>query len=84
MNLGGHETISINGLIQLFENLTGKQAIIEKQPRHPADMLANWANVEKAGRILGWEPVVSLEEGVVNLLAWYKDEREWVSQVETT
>ena len=47
-------------------------------------MLANWANVEKAGRILGWEPVVSLEEGVVNLLAWYKDEREWVSQVETT
>ena len=84
MNLGGHETISINGLIQLFENLTGKQAIIEKQPRHPADMLANWANVEKAGRILGWEPVVSLEEGLVNLLAWYKDEREWVSQVETT
>ena len=84
INLGGHETMSINDLIHLFEKLTGKQAIIEKQPRHPADMLANWANVEKAGRILGWEPVVSLEEGVANLLAWYEVEREWVSQVDTT
>ncbi len=84
INLGGHETISINGLIDLFEKLTGKHAIIETLPRHPADMLANWANIEKAGSILGWEPVVSLEEGVANLLAWYENEREWVSQVETT
>jgi UDP-glucuronate 4-epimerase len=84
INLGGHETISINGLIDLFEKLTGKQAIIETLPRHPADMLANWANIEKAGRILGWEPVVSLEDGVANLLAWYENEREWVSQVQTT
>jgi UDP-glucuronate 4-epimerase len=84
INLGGHETLSINGLIHLFEKLTGKQAIIEKHPRHPADMMANWANVEKAGRILGWEPVVSLEEGVANLLAWYEVEREWVSQIDTT
>ncbi|MCJ7659703.1 MAG: NAD-dependent epimerase/dehydratase family protein, partial [Anaerolineales bacterium] len=84
INLGGHETLSINGLIHLFEKLTGKQALIEKHPRHPADMMANWANVEKAGRILGWEPVVSLEEGVANLLAWYEVEREWVSQIDTT
>jgi nucleoside-diphosphate-sugar epimerase len=83
INLGGHETISINGLIDLFEELTGKQAIIETLPRHPADMLANWANIEKAGNVLGWEPVVSLDKGVANLLAWYENEREWASQIET-
>jgi nucleoside-diphosphate-sugar epimerase len=84
INLGGHETISINDLIDMFQKLTGKKALIERLPRHPADMLANWANVEKAGRLLGWEPVVPLEEGVANLLAWYEAEREWVSQIDTT
>ena len=84
INLGGHETISINNLIEMFENFTGKKALIEQLPRHPADMFANWANVEKAGQLLGWEPVVSLEEGVANLLAWYEAERDWVSLIETT
>ena len=84
INLGGHETISINDLISMFEQFTGKKALIEQLQRHPADMLANWANVEKAGRFLGWEPLVPLEEGVANLLTWYESEREWVSRIETT
>jgi nucleoside-diphosphate-sugar epimerase len=83
INLGGHETITINDLIRLFEKLIGRESHIERHPRHPADMLANWANVEKAKRLLDWEPQVSLEEGVVNLLEWYKAERTWASQVET-
>jgi len=84
INLGGHETITINNLIHLFERSIGKKALINRQPRHPADMLANWADVEKAKRILGWEPRVSLEQGVSQLLAWYESEREWVSQVKTS
>jgi nucleoside-diphosphate-sugar epimerase len=84
INLGGHETISINNLVDMFEKLTGKKALIERLPKHPADMLANWANVEKAGRLLGWEPLVSLEQGVANLLAWYEAERDWACLIETT
>ncbi len=84
INLGGHETITINNLIHLFEQSIGKKASINRQPRHPADMMANWADVEKAKRILGWEPRVSLEQGVSQLLAWYESEREWVSQVKTS
>jgi nucleoside-diphosphate-sugar epimerase len=84
INLGGHETISVNNLVDMFEKLTGKKALIERLPKHPADMLANWANVEKAGRLLGWEPLVSLEQGVANLLAWYEAERDWACLIETT
>jgi nucleoside-diphosphate-sugar epimerase len=81
INLGGHETIKINELIRLFENTIGKKARIEHQPAHLADMQANWADVEKAGRILGWEPRFSLEEGVENLIKWYEAERSWASQI---
>ena len=83
VNLGGHETITINGLIHLIEKLTGKQATINFFPRHPADMLANHANVEKAERLLGWKPKVALEEGVLNLVNWYEENRSWAKDIDT-
>jgi UDP-glucuronate 4-epimerase len=83
INLGGHETITINELIKLFENLIDQKAIIEHRPAHPADMKANWADVEKAEELLGWRPEVSLREGVANLVSWYQAERDWASQIKT-
>lgn len=83
INLGGHETIKMNELIRLLETLIGKKAQVVHRSPHPADMFANWADVEKAGRLLGWEPRVSLKEGVARLVAWYNAEREWASQLRT-
>jgi nucleoside-diphosphate-sugar epimerase len=83
INLGGHETVKINELIGMFEQIIGKKARIEHRPAHPADMQANWAEVEKAGRLLGWEPQFSLKEGVTNLIKWYEAERSWASLIHT-
>jgi UDP-glucuronate 4-epimerase len=83
INLGGHEVIKINELIQILEASLGQQAQVEYLPRHPADMLTNWANVEKARQLLGWEPQVGLEEGIQNLVDWYLAERAWASQIAT-
>jgi len=83
INLGGHEVITMNQLIAMMEQRIGKRAIIERQLVNPADMLANWADVTKAGEMLGWEPQVSLEEGIGRLVEWYNAEREWVRLVET-
>ncbi|HEY5573828.1 MAG TPA: GDP-mannose 4,6-dehydratase [Anaerolineales bacterium] len=83
INLGGHESISINQLIEILEARIGKKAQVERRPRHPADMLANWANVDKAGKKLGWEPQVTLQEGIANLVDWYNAERSWASQIKT-
>ena len=83
VNLGGHETITINNLVKLVEEVTGKKAQVVHGPPDRADMLANWANVEKAGQLLGWEPQVGLREGIGRLVAWYNQERAWVSQINT-
>jgi nucleoside-diphosphate-sugar epimerase len=83
INLGGHETITINELISLMEGLIERKAEVEYLPRHPADMFANHADVEKAGRLLGWEPQVPLQEGVARLVAWYNAERDWVREIKT-
>lgn len=83
MNLGGHESISINGLIAMIEEMLGQKAQIEHHPFHPADMMNNLADVRKAQNILGWQPQVGLREGVRNLVDWYMRERDWASQVIT-
>lgn len=83
INLGGHETITINNLIRQLEERIGKKAQIQHMPADPADMLANWADVEKARRLLGWEPRVSLSEGLSAMVDWYEGERSWASQIAT-
>lgn len=83
INLGGHENITINNLIRSLEKIIGREAHIKHLPAHPADMQANWADVEKAGKQLGWEPQFSLEEGISRVVDWYRSERSWASQVET-
>jgi len=83
INLGGHETITMNSLIGLIEELVGQNARVEHYPANPADMSANWANIEKAKKLLNWTPQVSLAEGISNLIKWYNAERAWASQVIT-
>jgi UDP-glucuronate 4-epimerase len=83
INLGGHEVISINGLVELIEDLTGKKANVQYGPPNLADMFMNQANVTKAREMLGWNPQVNLREGIGNLIEWYKAERNWAKDILT-
>ncbi|MEN6579730.1 MAG: SDR family NAD(P)-dependent oxidoreductase [Anaerolineaceae bacterium] len=82
-NLGGHEVITINQLIRMLEERLGKKAQVEYIPMHPADVLANVADVTKARQVLGWKPQVNLEQGVDALVSWYLQERDWVKDIAT-
>jgi UDP-glucuronate 4-epimerase len=82
INLGGHEDITMNDLIAIIERKVGRKAIVERHPFPKADMKANLADVNKAGRLLGWEPVVSLEEGISRTIDWYYANRDWASQLD--
>lgn len=83
INLGGHETITINELIRIIEDRIGKESQIEFHPAHPADVRENWADVNKAKQVLGWQPEVNLRQGIANLITWYQEERAWASQINT-
>lgn len=83
INLGGHEVITINDLIKLIEDVVGKKAIVDYGPPNPADMFTNWADVSKAGELLGWEPQFNMRAGVEKLVEWYNAEREWTSEILT-
>jgi nucleoside-diphosphate-sugar epimerase len=82
-NLGGHEVITINDLVKLVEQLTGKKADINRLPPNPAEMMTNWADVSKAKKMLGWQPQVNMRQGVQTLVDWYNTERSWAKEVLT-
>jgi dTDP-L-rhamnose 4-epimerase len=47
-------------------------------------MRSNWADVSKAGTLLGWEPQFNMRAGIEKLVGWYNAERAWASEIQTT
>jgi len=66
---GGKEPVTINQFILWIEQLTGKKASIIYQPTHTADMIETMANIEKAKRLLLWQPVTSTYNGIKEIIA---------------
>ncbi len=83
INLGGHEVITMNALIAMLEQRTGRKAKIERHPANQADMLTNQADVRKARDMLGWRPEVELEKGIDRLVEWYQAEWGWAKEIRT-
>ncbi len=69
---GGNNPISINKMIQTYEQLLGKKAIVKNLPMNKADMLITWANIEKAKSLLNWEPKTTLDQGLEICVDHYK------------
>lgn len=83
INLGGHEVVTINELVEIVEELTGKTANVQYGPPNLADVSMNHADVTKAKNMLGWNPQVDLRDGIKNLIDWYYAEREWAKEILT-
>jgi UDP-glucuronate 4-epimerase len=78
---GGRNPITLHTVIGFIEQALGKKATIAGQPPQAADMKETWADITKAGRLLGWQPTVSPAEGFQRLVQWHLANREWLEQV---
>jgi len=71
-NLGNSHPVKLSELIDLLEKATGKKAIRNQQPAQPGDVPLTWADVSKAGRLLGYRPATDLEQGLKKFVTWYR------------
>jgi UDP-glucuronate 4-epimerase len=74
-NLGESQTTSLIELIKLIEGAFGKKANIEMLETQPGDVSITYADIQKARRMLGYQPKVKMEEGIRRFVEWYKMER---------
>ena len=71
INLGHGHPVRLREFIESIEKLAGRKANLVPAPRMSSDALATGADITKARRLLGFEPRVSLREGVESLFRWY-------------
>ncbi len=83
INLGSDRPAVLMDAIRMVEREVGREARIQRQPLHPADVLATWANIDKARRLLQWRPETTLQQGVQRLVAWYMENRDWAKHIRT-
>lgn len=72
INLGNNQPVKLRDMIAAIEKATGEQANIERLPMQPGDVDITFANIDKAKKLLGYNPQYSFEEGVKNFVAWYR------------
>lgn len=72
-NIGSDKEITTKDGIAIVEKIMGKKARFDIKPKRPGDQLHTRANINKARRILGYEPRTSLEEVLRTQITWYKE-----------
>lgn len=77
INLGSNREISIGDLAHLIAKMTGRSVRIESEGRRlrpeKSEVGRLLADNRLAGELLGWQPAVSLEEGLELTIAWMRE-----------
>ena len=74
INLGESQTVELDRLIELIEQAMGVKAEINRQPAQPGDVPITFANIEKAQRLLGYNPQVKIEDGGPCFTEWFRQQ----------
>jgi len=77
-NLGSDNPAELLQVIRFIEETLDKKAVFQWLPRHPADVPATWADIEKSKKLLNWAPTVEIEEGIKRTIRWYREHRDFV------
>ena len=72
INLGNGNPVELKRFISLIEKLLSKKAKIAKKQMPKGDVVATHADISKAGKILGYVPQTTIEEGLKKFIRGYK------------
>ncbi len=72
-NLGTENENSTQTGIDTIEEILGLTVKIDHQPARPGDQSRTKANIDKARRVLNYNPQTSLKEGLAAQVAWFSD-----------
>lgn len=71
INLGSGTGTTVRELIAAFEGVTGEPVPVTEAPARPGDSAGAYPRGDKAARLLGWQPQLTLEQGIADTLAWF-------------
>jgi len=73
VNIGGGQPVKLMDFVEAVEKAVGKPATRNMLPMQPGDVVATWADATLLERLTGFKPGISINEGVAEFVAWYRD-----------
>ena len=70
INIGSERLVTINELAEMIIEISGKDVTLEHDLSAPQGVRGRNADITLARKVLGWEPKVSLEEGLAKTYRW--------------
>ena len=71
-NIGRGAPVDLMDFIATLEKHVGKKAQLNFMPIQPGDVEGTWCDVSALKRAVGYEPKVSLDEGLAKTVAWFR------------
>jgi dTDP-glucose 4,6-dehydratase len=82
VNIGNPGEFTIKEFAELVNELTGNQAgVVYKDLRTRDDPQVRQPDIAKARRVLGWEPRVSLRNGLERTIPWFRDQLQRLGEL---
>ncbi len=72
INLGRGEPVMLGDFVELIQQQTGAKANLRAAPIPVGDIESTHADIGRAREVLGYQPRVSVAEGIERFLAWYR------------
>lgn len=72
-NVGNNRPIPLIDYIVALENALGKRALKNYMPIQPGDVLETAANIKSLNEWIGYQPTVSINEGIKKFTTWYRE-----------
>src|SRR5437588_2988657 len=76
INLGGGSRVTVNRVLDTLEDISKLKARRKYLPVAPGDPRHTGASINVAREKLGWEPRVSLRDGLTKQWQWFQERRE--------
>ena len=73
-NIGSGRGASLNELVDLIREVSGRAVEVRYRPGRPFDVPENVLDISKARRELGWAPQVDLRDGLARTWRWLQRE----------
>ena len=77
INIGSQRSFSIKDLVSLISEIMNKKVSVEVDPSRfrPYDVDTLICNYERATKLLGWKPEITVKEGLEKTVEWAKKEK---------
>jgi nucleoside-diphosphate-sugar epimerase len=81
LNLGTDELVTVNRLVDLVAETAGKDVVKRHDLSKPQGVRGRNSDNDRLREVLGWEPQVTLEEGLVPTYRWIESELEKAGRI---